>query len=159
MIVSVEGSATTTTNESAPEGTGRTPPATPGEGNGTAESTSREAARYRTRLREVEAERDRLQTTLDTVQRAQVEAMAQAGGLAVAGDIWSFGAELATLRGEDGTIDQATVEGTVQAILKDRPGLKAAVIGDLGAGRGGAATDVRRQEKIGLSQLFEGRVG
>jgi hypothetical protein len=156
MMVGVESSVASATNESAPEGTGGTPPAV---GSGTAQSTSREAARYRTRLREVEQERDRLRQTLDAVQTAQVEAMAQAGGLAVASDIWSFGAELATLRGEDGSIDQATVEGTIAAILKDRPGLKAAKVGDLGAGRGGAALGTTREEPIGLSRLFEGRVG
>jgi hypothetical protein len=155
MMVGVEGSAATTTNESAPEGTGGPPPA---EGSGTAESTSREAARYRTRLRQVEAERDRLQGTLDAIQTAEVERIARGAGLSVAGDVWSFGASLDTLRGADGSIDQANVEGTVQAILKDRPGLKAAVVGDLGAGRGGAASDVRRQEHVGLSQLFEGRL-
>jgi hypothetical protein len=75
-------------------------------------------------LREAEAERDSLREQLDRVQRAEVERLAQAAGLAVAADVWSFGASLDTLRGEDGSVDAATVQGAVDAILKDRPGLR-----------------------------------
>jgi hypothetical protein len=158
IIRRVEAAAAQTTNSTASESTEGTPPATPGEGNGTVESTSREAARYRTRLREVEAERDKLQATLDSIQTTEVERIAQGAGLAVAADVWSFGAELSAMRAQDGTIDAKTVTGTVEAILKDRPGLKGQPVGDLGAGRGAAAAGTQRQEPIGLSKLFEGRV-
>jgi hypothetical protein len=116
---------------------------------------SREAARYRTRLRETEAERDQLRERLERYERAEVERLASAAGLAVAGDVWTFGATLDTLRGETGDIDADTVSGVVEAILKDRPQLRAQPVGDLGIGRGGTAAGSMRQPKLGLSQLLK----
>jgi hypothetical protein len=56
----------------------------------------------------VEAERDTLRDQLDVVQRAEVERLAQAAGLAVASDVWQFGASFQTVRGGDGAIDTVT---------------------------------------------------
>ena len=100
---------------------------------------SREAARYRTQLREAEAERDRLREQLDQHQRVEVERLAAQSGLAVPGDVWLHGAELSTLRADDGTIDTETVTGLVEDLIKDRPGLRAPRNGDIGIGRGAAA--------------------
>jgi hypothetical protein len=85
---------------------------------------SREAASYRRRLRDTEVERDQLRDQLDRVQRAEVERLAGAAGLQVPGDVWTFGAALENLRGEDGAIDADTVNGLVAEIVKDRPGLQ-----------------------------------
>ncbi len=116
---------------------------------------SREAAGYRRRLRDTETERDQLREQLDRVQRAEVERLAGAAGLAVASDVWIHGASLDTLRGEDGSIDTQTVSGLVADIVKDRPGLQARPVGDIGIGRGASAAGTRQPEKIGLSQLLK----
>ena len=57
---------------------------------------SREAATYRRRLRDTESERDQLREQLDRLQRAEVERLASANGLAVPADVWPFGASLET---------------------------------------------------------------
>jgi hypothetical protein len=116
---------------------------------------SREAASYRRRLRETEHEHDELRTQLDRLQTGEVERLAGDAGLQVPGDIWSFGAELANLRGEDGGIDQEAVSGLVGEIVKDRPGLQARPTGDIGIGRGAGATGTRTEQTVGLSQLLK----
>jgi hypothetical protein len=115
---------------------------------------SREAANYRRRLRETQAERDSLRIQLDQLQRAEVERLATAAGLAVASDVWMHGAALDTLRAEDGSIDRETVTGLVADIIKDRPGLRARPVGDIGIGRGAAAAGTTTGPKVGLSALF-----
>jgi hypothetical protein len=115
---------------------------------------SREAASYRRRLRDTETERDQLRERLDRLQTAEVERLASGAGLAVPGDVWTFGATLDTLRGEDGMIDAETVSGVVQEIVNDRPGLKALPVGGFGGGQGAAATP-SRTSKVGLSQLLK----
>ena len=115
---------------------------------------SREAARYRTQLREVQAERDRLREQLDQHQTVEVERLAERAGLAVAGDVWTFGATLDTLRDDTGSIDRETVEGVVADIVKSRPGLRAPVNGDIGIGRGAAARPPK-PPAVGLSSLLK----
>ena len=116
---------------------------------------SREAAGYRRRLRETEAERDQLRAQLDRLQTAEVERLASAAGLAVAGDVWMHGAALDTLRAEDGSIDHETVTGLVADILRDRPGLRRGGTGDIGIGRGAAAAGTTTAPKVGLSALLK----
>lgn len=164
----MEASGATTLTETSPEPpeSGTAPGSAPGsggepggQGDGDRDESgkflSREAASYRVRLREAEAERDSLRERLDRLQRAEVERLASAGGLAVAGDVWQFGASLDTLRGEDGTIDAETVEGLIAALLRDRPGLRSTPVGDVGIGRGGAARGQGPAPKVGLSQLLK----
>ena len=159
----VEASAAPTAPESSaepPEATG-TPETSP-EGASEPERErgedgrllSREAARYRTQLRETQAERDSLREQLDRVQRADVERMASSAGLAVASDVWQFGATLETLRDDAGAIDAEAVGGLVEAIIRDRPGLKAPTVGDIGIGRGNAAAGPQ-PDKVGLSALLK----
>ena len=69
-----------------------------------------EAAGYRRRLRQTEADRDALRTTLDTYRRREVEQMAEAGvggfgtnGMQSGADLWVAGAQLGDLLGEDGS--------------------------------------------------------
>jgi hypothetical protein len=116
---------------------------------------SREAASYRRRLRDTEAERDDLRGRLEGYERAEVERIAGDAGLQVAADVWTFGATLDTLRGEDGAIDPEAVGGLVGEIVKDRPGLQARPVGDLGIGRGAAAAGTTRTPEVGLSALLK----
>lgn len=81
---------------------------------------NREAARYRTQLREVEAERDALTKRLTAMERAAVEHLA--GGLLVdSADVWRDGLTLDELRGEDGSLDPEKVTGAVQALAERKP--------------------------------------
>ena len=156
----MEASGATTLTETSPETESATAPGpadeTPPEGDGERDESgrylSREAANYRRRLRDTEAERDSLREQLDRVQTAEVERLAAQHGLAVARDVWQFGATLETLRGEDGGIDGEVVAGLVADIVKDRPGLQAPLVGDLGIGRGGTAWT---RPHVGLSQLLK----
>jgi hypothetical protein len=116
---------------------------------------SREAASYRRRLRETEQERDGLRERLDGYERAEVERIAGDAGLQVPGDVWTFGATLDTLRGEDGAIDNEAVSGLVGEIVKDRPGLQARPVADLGIGRGASAAGTTSTPEVGLSALLK----
>ena len=119
---------------------------------------SEEAKRYRTRLREAEAqvaERDgviaALRSRLDDVDRAEVERHAEARGMVKADDLWTVAA-LADLRGEDGTLDEAKVTARVDEVLRDRPHWRRPSV-DLGAGpRGGHGP-----REPGLSDLLKAR--
>jgi hypothetical protein len=141
------------TGSGATDSEGTTP--NEGERDESGRTLSREAASYRRRLREAEQERDSLRDQLDRLQTAEVERIAGGAGLAEPRDVWAFGAELAGMRTEAGSIDQALVTGLVADILKSRPGLRSQPSGDLGVGRGGAAAGTRHQEKIGLSRLLK----
>jgi hypothetical protein len=145
---------------SAPNGADAPPPESgAGENGGERDEggkfLSREAAGYRRRLRDTEQERDQLRTRLEGYERAEVERIAGDAGLQVPGDVWTFGATLDTLRGEDGGIDPEAVGGLVGEIVKDRPGLQARPVGDIGIGRGGAAAGTTRTPEVGLSALLK----
>ena len=73
----------------------------------------REAAKYRRRLRAVEAERDQLAQRLEAMQRAEVDRQAEAAQLKPAA-LWSA-AQLADLLNEDGTVDTDKVDTAIQA--------------------------------------------
>ncbi len=78
------------------------PPEGTGEGN-------REAAKYRTKLRDAEAERDQLASAVATYQRRDAEALVGERLLSPA-DLWVAGAKLEDLLAEDGTVDKAKVD-------------------------------------------------
>jgi hypothetical protein len=69
--------------------------------------------------------------------------------------VWTFGASLETLRGEDGAIDAEAVNGLVKEIVTDRPGLQARPVADLGIGRGSAAAGTPQAREVGLSALLK----
>lgn len=76
---------------------------------------NREAASYRRRLRETEAERDTLRDRLAAVQRAEVEHIA-AKDLAKPAGLWAAGVNLSDLLDDTGNVDPAKVrEATVRA--------------------------------------------
>jgi hypothetical protein len=80
-----------------------------------------EAARYRTRLRETEAERDTLLSAVDTYRRRDVERVAEAAGMARGADLFDVGHELGDLLGDDGTVNPAKVAEVAAAVLVERP--------------------------------------
>jgi hypothetical protein len=89
------------------------------------------------------------------VQRAEVERLAQAAGLAVPSDVWQFGAELPNLRTESGDIDHDSVSAMVGDILKSRPGLGVMQVSRIGIGRGASSSGSMNRPKVGLSQLLK----
>lgn len=120
----------------APEGTD--PPVETGEGN-------REAAKYRTRLREAEAERDRLAGIVEGMQRAEIEKRATAAQrgwkLHDAADLWRAGVELKDLLAADGTVDQGKVNMAVRQLVEEHPhwGVRiGAIPRDMGQGQRGS---------------------
>ncbi|WP_163723151.1 hypothetical protein [Mycolicibacterium psychrotolerans] len=74
---------------------------------------NREAAKYRRRLRDVEAERDTLKATVAALQRAEVDRLATADDLRPAA-LWAS-AELGDLLSDDGTVDEAKVSQAIGA--------------------------------------------
>lgn len=92
------------------------------EGSGEDTNPNKEAAKYRTRLRETEAERDKLTDQLTAMQRAEVERIA-ADTLHDAEDVWRAGVDLAGLVSEDGTVDADAVGKAVAAVVTERPHL------------------------------------
>lgn len=100
----------------------------PTERENTPENGNREAAKYRTRLREAEAERDAVRGELETaaatverLQRALVERDA-AEHLRDPADLWRYAedASVADLLTEDGTPDPEKVSAVVSDILAER---------------------------------------
>jgi|SRR5699024_10968677 len=67
----------------------------------------RDAAKYRTRLREAEAERDALTARLETMQKAEAERLAE-HHIARGSGLWAA-FELADMLDEDGNVDPAKV--------------------------------------------------
>ncbi len=82
---------------------------------------SNEAAKYRRRLRETEAQRDTLTATLDTYRRRDAEQAAEAAGLARGGDLFDAGNQLADLLADDGTVDEEKVTAAAAEVLAQRP--------------------------------------
>jgi hypothetical protein len=113
------------------------------------EHPSREAASYRRRLRETEAERDALRERVESYERREAEAIARDLGAAVPSDLWTL-VGLDDLRGDDGALDSETVQARVSAILAERPTWRRPAP-DLGAG---ARPPVESERKPGLSALL-----
>jgi len=88
---------------------------------GQAETPSRREARYRRRLRDVEAERDRLAAQVEALQRAEVERLA-ADMLDQPPAVWRLGLSLGDVVGEDGRVDPDRVT-TAVANLKQALGV------------------------------------
>lgn len=101
-----------------------------------------EAAKYRRRLREVEAERGALRSTLDTARRREVDRITSEH-LADTDDAWSIGRwDLDDLVGDDGLVDAGKVTAATTALIESRPRL--ARDHEIGADfDGGARTSVR----------------
>ncbi len=135
-----------------PQGNTETPHGGPTDDSDDGGKLRREAARYRRSLRDAEAERDSLRGRLDVLQRAAVERVATADGLAVPGDLWLAGVDLAELLDDGGNVDHGRVRESVAKILDDRPHWRrAAPVGFDGGVRQPAPAGVSMQ------QLLQGR--
>ncbi|WP_424920217.1 hypothetical protein [Streptomyces sp. wa13] len=92
----------------------------PGEGN----TANREAAKYRTKLREAEAKLDAAETRITALLRKEIEAHA-GKQLAVGADLFTLGeVAVADLINGEGNPDTETIDAAVEALLKTRPGLR-----------------------------------
>lgn len=97
------------TTQETPQGPADPPETTGGDdGAQDGEPTAREAARYRRRLREAEAERDALTSRLETMQKAEAERIA-AGTVTNPAALWAAGTTLADVLTDDGTVDPEKV--------------------------------------------------
>lgn len=85
---------------------------------------NREAAKYRTRLREVEAERDALKARVDAMTRKQIEGVI-GDKLHRPDDFFEVdgGVAIDDLIAEDGTVDEAKVSTRLATITETRPHL------------------------------------
>lgn len=87
-----------------------TPPAPTQEQHG--DNSGREAAKYRTRLRETEQARDQLQERVQSMQRREVERLAAT--LAKPEALWAVGTKLEDLLDADGDVDPTKVHEVVE---------------------------------------------
>ncbi|MGI9079742.1 MAG: hypothetical protein ACR2GF_02790 [Acidimicrobiales bacterium] len=99
-----------------------------------------EAARYRRRLRDAEAERDTATAALDLARRQLVERAASevtSARLGDPSDLWRAGAELADLVDEAGAADSEKVAATTARVIAEHPTWRAYSFPDLGQGARG----------------------
>ena len=82
-----------------------------------------EAAKYRTRLRETEAERDRLAGIVTGFRTTEVErtVAALSDTLGDPHDLWTDGVTLDDLLDDDGTVDAGKVEAAVAGVIERHP--------------------------------------
>lgn len=127
-VTSTVDEATTTTEvPEEPQSKGDTSDATPEGADPESDpdddtGLSRRDIRYREQLRAAEAERDTLRTTVETMQRREVERLA-AEHVVKPAALWTAGTELANLLGEDGTVDPEKV-ATAAADARQQLGLE-----------------------------------
>jgi hypothetical protein len=95
------------------------------EGEGTAENNgNREAAKYRVRARDAEAERDALAARVEAMNHRELERLAGVH-LSVPADLLSLSCNsVADYLDENGNVDAARVEADAREILSERPGLR-----------------------------------
>lgn len=91
------------------------------------EGGNREAAKYRRRLRDAEAENERLTRENEALKRAEIDRLATAEGIKPEA-LWASGATLAEMITADGTVDPARVTVAAKAAvdilgLQQRKGL------------------------------------
>lgn len=100
-------------------------PGAPEEPDIASPSSSHEAAKYRRRLRDTEAERDLLVTRVEVLQRAEILRLA-GSDLAVPEDIFTIGeVSPIDLLDEAGMVDRDKVAAAVEGLIASRPGLHA----------------------------------
>ncbi len=131
---------TTATSES--EGNSAKPEDAEGKGTGSEGKGNSEAAKYRTRLRAVEAERDTLAQRVARLQQVEVdrlvaERMADPEDLRVLG-----GVALPDLLDDEGEVDPGKVEQAVDSLLARKPRLASDYQPDAEGFDGGARQSV-----------------
>ncbi|MBX7434567.1 hypothetical protein JDV09_21060 [Mycobacterium sp. Y57] len=90
----------------APEAAEETPP------EPVEESSNKEAAKWRRKLRDAEAQRDRLAATVEALQRSQIDAIADSAGVRPAA-VHAVAA-LSDMVGDDGAVDPRKVADAVK---------------------------------------------
>jgi hypothetical protein len=112
-----------TTPPADPDPAAADPPAADTDESAEPPTANSEAARYRTTLRAVEAERDALADRVAGYQRSQVEGIV-ADMLEVPGDLFDIGrAELGDYFDDEGTLNEHEVRAAASALITQRPGL------------------------------------
>jgi hypothetical protein len=109
----------------------------------TEQGKGNEAAKYRTRLRSTEAERDTLAARVARLQTSEVHRLAGAR-MADPDDLTVHGVQVVDLLDDDGEVDEAKVEAAVDDLLARKPRLAVdyePLVDDLD---GGARATVRR---------------
>jgi hypothetical protein len=123
--------------------------------SGTGKFTA-EAAKWRVRCRELEAERDGLVQRIDQIHREQIAVIAGAH-LQVPDDLLSLGtATLDQLRTEDGALDVDKVNAAAQALVTSRPGLGVVSEEQAPSFDGGARTSPARSTGPTYSDVLRG---
>ena len=107
------------TDDAAQDDAGATDDAAEGQ-DSEATRPERQAAQYRAKLRQAEAEVTRLSALVDGHQRDTVTELAAAAGLHDGADIL-LGTTLSDFRDESGAIDPALVRATAEQLLAQRP--------------------------------------
>lgn len=83
------------------------------------EPASREAAKYRRQLRDTEAERDQLRSTIDAMRRRAIEDIAARDHrVAKPEALWNAGADLTEMVAEDGQLNLDAVNGWIIASVE-----------------------------------------
>lgn len=104
----------------APDPTPAAPDLSEGGSGDDSASPHREAARYRTQLREAEAQRDALTQRLEAAHRREAEQLAS-GTLADPADLWGS-TDLDALRDdESGDLDADRVQAAVEQLVQAKP--------------------------------------
>lgn len=109
--------------DNAPPAVGAESPSSalsPEDAAGALAAARQNAARYRTRLRDTEAERDGLRAQVDARDRLDAERVAGVV-MASGSDLWTAGVDLADLRGDDGMLSADAVLDTARRVIEDRP--------------------------------------
>ncbi|MEV3848138.1 hypothetical protein AB0J30_15240 [Streptomyces microflavus] len=120
-----------------------------GEGN----SANREAAKYRTKLREAETKLEAAESRITALLRKEIEAYASKQ-LAVGADLFTLGEVAVTdLLDPEGNADTETIDAAVEALLMARPGLRSntAPWGEVGGSS--AAGSAEREKPTMLDAL------
>ena len=133
--------ATDQTEQTAPADEPSTPDVTQTDAADESEPHS-EAAKYRRRLRDTEAERDTLTGQVDGLRRQLVDNLT-GSSLVDPADLWRHGTELADLLDEDGKIDAGKVTEAVAAVIAERPHLAAPRIPRPDPSQGARGTEMR----------------
>ena len=81
---------------------------------------NREAAKYRRQLREAEAERDQLRSTIDAMRRRAIEDIAARDHrVAKPEALWNAGADLTEMLADDGQLNLDAVNGWITASVEE----------------------------------------
>jgi hypothetical protein len=83
-------------------------------------AANKEAAKWRTKFRAAERERDELVTRLEHLQRTEAQRVA-AAHLADGADVWRDGAELSRVLDDDGNVDPARVAEVAAEVAAAHP--------------------------------------